>query len=155
VKADIDLTVEIEVDAPREDVWAFISDPNRLPEWFSEFESAEQVSEGPSGLGSIVRYTITPGSRSSAFETVEWEPGSRLSWDGPPLKWMGGGGRPRGSFQLADAGEGRTRFTGHFHPELSGTQVLLLPYLKRWLRRERTASLAKMKALVEGGGSGG
>ena len=62
---------------------------------------------------------------------------------------MGGGARPRGTFQLVDAGEGRTRFTGRFRPELSGTQVLLRPYLNRWLRRERQESVRKMKALVE------
>jgi hypothetical protein len=63
---------------------------------------------------------------------------------------MGGGARPRGTFELADAGQGRTRFTGRFRPELTGTQALLRPYLKRWLRRERQASLLKLKSLVEG-----
>jgi uncharacterized protein YndB with AHSA1/START domain len=149
VKADVDLTLEIEIEAPRSEVWAFISDTERLPEWFSEFKAAEQVSDGPPGLGSVVRYTIAQGNRSGTFEIVEWEPGSRLSWDGPPLRWMGGGARPRGSFRLADVGDGRTHFTGHFHPELSGTQVLLRPYVKWWARREREASLHKMKELVE------
>jgi len=149
VKTELDLSLEIDVNAPRADVWEFISDPERLPEWFSEFESAEQESPEPPGIGSVVRYVIRPGGRSGTFEMVEWEPGSRLSWDGPPLKWMGGGARPRGTFQLVDAGEGRTRFTGRFRPELSGTQVLLRPYLNRWLRRERQESVRKMKALVE------
>jgi uncharacterized protein YndB with AHSA1/START domain len=154
VKTHLDLTLETEVDAPRARVWAFISDPERLPEWFSEFESIEQASPGEPGLGSVVRYTITAGGRSGTFEIVEWEPGSRLSWDGPPLAWMGGAARPRGTFQLADVGEDRTHFTGRFRPELSGTQVLLRPYLKRWLRRERTASLRRLKELVEGAPSG-
>jgi uncharacterized protein YndB with AHSA1/START domain len=150
VKADIDITLEIEVEASREEVWEFISDTERLPEWFSEFESAVQESDGPPGVGSIARYTISRGHRSGTIEIVEWEPGSRLSWDGPPLRWMGGGARPRGSYRLTDAGEGRTRFTARFNPELTGTQVLLRPYLKRWVRREREASLRKMKGLVEG-----
>jgi uncharacterized protein YndB with AHSA1/START domain len=151
VKSGLDLTLEVEVEAPREEVWAFASNPERLPEWFSEFESVEQASPGEPDLDSVVRYTITAGGRSGTFEIVEWEPGSRLSWDGPPLTWMGGAARPRGTFELADAGEGRTRFTGHFRPELSGTQLLLRPYLKRWLRRERTASLRKLKELLEEG----
>jgi uncharacterized protein YndB with AHSA1/START domain len=149
MKARIDLTLAIEVDAPRADVWRFVTDVGRLPEWFSEFESTKQESPGPIGLGSVARYTITSGGRSGTWEVVEWEPGFRLSWDGPPLAWMGGGARPRGTFQLADAGEERTRFTGHFRPELSGTQVLLYPYLKRWLRREREASLRRLKEIVE------
>jgi uncharacterized protein YndB with AHSA1/START domain len=149
VKTEIDFTLTTEVDAPRAEVWAFISDVERLPEWFSEFESVRQESPGPAGLGTVIRYTVSPGSRSERFEIVEWEPGSRLSWDGPPLRWMGGATRPRGTFEVADAGDGRTRFTGRFRPELSGAQVLLRPYLKRWARRERIASLQKLKELVE------
>jgi uncharacterized protein YndB with AHSA1/START domain len=149
VKTEIEVTAEVEIAASRAAVWAFISDPERLPEWFEEFESAHQESAGPPGLGTIVGYTIAQGHRSGTFETTEWEPESKLSWDGPPLRWAGGGARPRGSFELSDAGEGRTLFTGHFRPELSGTQVLLRPYLQWWLRRARRESAAKLKALVE------
>ena len=149
MRASIDITLRIEVDAPREDVWAFVTDPERLPEWLSEFESAEQVSPGPPGVGAVVRYTISVGHRSGTLEIVEWEPGSRFSWDGPPLAWLGGGARPRGSFELADAEDGRTLCIGRYNPELSGTQVLMYPYLKRWTRRERAASLQRMKEIVE------
>jgi uncharacterized protein YndB with AHSA1/START domain len=151
VKTTIEATVEAEIAAPRAAVWEFVSDPERLPDWFEEFESAHQESPGPPGLGTVVRYAIRAGHRSGTFEIVEWEPGSRLAWDGPPLNWAGGAARPRGSFELADAGEDRTLFTGHFRPELSGAQVLLSPYLKRWLRRARQASAAKLKALLEEG----
>jgi uncharacterized protein YndB with AHSA1/START domain len=151
VKTTIEVTVEVEIEAPRTTVWAFISDSERLPDWFEEFESARQESPGPPGRGTVVRYAIRAGHRSGTFEMVEWEAGSRLAWDGPPLKWAGGAARPRGSFELADAGEGRTLFTGHFRPELSGAQVLLSPYLKRWLRRARQASAAKLKAYMEEG----
>jgi uncharacterized protein YndB with AHSA1/START domain len=149
LKRDIEAIVEIEVEAPRADVWAFVSDPERLPEWFEEFESARQESPGAHRAGSVIRYTLKRPPRSGTFETVEWEAGSRLAWDGPPLAWAGGAARPRGSFELADAGEGRTWFTGRFRPELSGMQALLSPYLKRWLRRHRQESARRMKALVE------
>lgn len=151
MKTDIEVTVEIEVAAPRDDVWAFVSDPERLPEWFDDFESVHQESPGPPRAGAVVRYTLKRPPRSGTFEFVEWEAESRLAWDGPPLAWAGGGARPRGSIELADAGEGRTRFTGRFRPELSGTQVLLSPYLKRWLRRHRQDSARRMKAIVEEG----
>jgi uncharacterized protein YndB with AHSA1/START domain len=151
MKIGIEVIVEVEVAAPRAAVWAFVSDSERIPEWFEEIESVEQESDGPPGLGTVVRYTVDPGHRSGTMATVEWEPGSKLEWDGPPLTWAGGGARPRGSFELSDAGEGRTHFRGTFRPELSGTQILLAPYLKRWLGRHRRAGAAKMKALVEEG----
>ncbi len=149
MKTQVEVTAEVEIDAPRDAVWAVITDTERLPEWFEEFESAHQESPGPPGPGSVVRYTIRQGHRSGTFEIVEWEPGSKISWNGPPLAWMGGAMRPRGSHELSDAGEGRTRYTGHFRPELSGLQVLLRPYLKRWIRRARRASTLKLKAMVE------
>jgi uncharacterized protein YndB with AHSA1/START domain len=150
VKTEFEITVAIEIDAPRDAVWAIVSDPERLPEWMEEMEAVHRESSGPPGVGSVVRYTLTQGHRSGTFEVVEWEPGSTLSWDGPPLPGAGGGLRPRGSFELADAGDGRTRFTGRYRPELSGMQVLLRPYLKRWARRARRASTLRLKAMAEG-----
>jgi uncharacterized protein YndB with AHSA1/START domain len=149
LKTEFEITVAIEIDAPRDAVWAIVSDPERLPEWMEEMEAAHQESNGPPGLGSVVRYTLAPGHLSGTFEVVEWEPASTLAWDGPPLPWLGGGLRPRGSFELADADGGRTRFTGRYRPELSGAQVLLRPYLKWWARRARRASTLKLKEMAE------
>ena len=52
---------------------------------------------------------------------------------------------------LAPAGEGRTLLVSRYHPELSGTMVLMRPYLKRWLRRQRRADAQTLKALLEAG----
>lgn len=149
LRTSIELTVEIEIERPPSEVWSVLSDAERLPEWFAEFEEARQESAGPSGLGTVIRYTLRTGHRSGTFEIVEWDPPRRLAWDGPPLRWAGGGARPRGSHALAQAGDGRTLVVSRYHPELSGTQVLLRPYLKRWLRRERHASARALKAMVE------
>ncbi len=143
------MIVEVEIERPRSEVWSVLSDAERLPEWFAEFEEARQESAGPSGLGTVIRYTLQTGHRSGTFEIVEWDPPRRLAWDGPPLRWAGGAARPRGSHELAEAGVDRTLLVSRYHPELSGTQVLLRPYLKRWLRRERHASARALKALVE------
>lgn len=149
MKTEFEITVEVEIDAPRDAVWRVASDPERLPEWMEEMVSAHQESSGPLGVGSVVRYTLTPGERSGTFELVAWEPDTRLSWDGPPIPWMGGALRPRGSIELTNADAGRTRFTGRYRPELSGMQVLLRPYLKHWARRARQASALKLKAIAE------
>jgi uncharacterized protein YndB with AHSA1/START domain len=149
LRTSIELTVEVEIECPPSEVWSVLSDTERLPEWFAEFEETQEDSAGPSGLGAVVRYTLQQGHRSGTFEIVEWDPPRRLAWDGPHLRWAGGGARPRGSHTLADAGDGRTLLVSRYDPELSGTQVLLRPYLKRWLRRERLASARALKALVE------
>ena len=150
MKTGIDLTVEVEIGRPQAEVWSFVADSERLPEWLGEFEAAQEESDGPPGLGSVVRYTIT-GNRSGTFEIVEWDPPRRLAWDGPPLRWAGGAARPRGSHELTEAGEGRTLLVSRYQPELTGTQALLQPYLKRWLRRRRLEDVQTLKALIEAG----
>jgi uncharacterized protein YndB with AHSA1/START domain len=150
VAITVDVTVEIEIARPPSDVWAFVMDTNRLPDWLEEFESAGRVSDGPIGVGTVIEYTLQPGHRSGTYEIVEWVPERRMAWDGPPLRWAGGGARPRGSFELREAGAG-TLFVGRFQPELTGTQVLLKPYLTWWLRRQRREGFKTLRTLVEEG----
>jgi uncharacterized protein YndB with AHSA1/START domain len=151
VKASIEVIVEVEIERPASVVWSFVSDVERISEWLGEFEATGKESDGPTGVGTVVRYTLQPGHRSGTFEIVEWDPPRRLAWDGPPLRWAGGGARPRGSHELAPAGEGRTLLVSRYQPELSGTNVLLGPYLKRWLRRRRLADAQTLKASLEAG----
>jgi hypothetical protein len=122
-----------------------------MPEWVKEFTAARTEPPGPVQVGTITHYTLERGDRTGTWEIVEWDPPRRVAWDGPPLPMWGGGARPRGSLQLAPAGEGCTVLKGHYHPEVSGPPVLLRPYLKRWLRRQRTADAQKLKSLLEAG----
>jgi uncharacterized protein YndB with AHSA1/START domain len=145
----IEVKIEVLIARASEDVWAFVSDFERLPEWLEEFRTVVKLSEGPVAEGTVFRYTIEPGQRSSTLQIVEWEPGRRLAWDGPPLKWHGGAGRPRGYFEVTDAGEGHTRFLSCYQPVLTGTMALLAPVMKRWLRKQRLTDSARLKTLLE------
>jgi uncharacterized protein YndB with AHSA1/START domain len=149
LRTTIELTVEVEIERPPSEVWPVLSDFERVPEWFSEFEGVLKESGDPTGLGTVVHYTLQRGHRSGTLEIVEWDPPRTVAWDGPPVASTGGAVRPRGSHELAKAGEGRTLVVSHYRPEVSGLQVLLRPYLRRWLRRERHASARALKALVE------
>jgi uncharacterized protein YndB with AHSA1/START domain len=145
----IEVEVQTLIARPPEEVWAFVSDFERLPEWLGEFRAVVKQSEGPVAEGTVFRYTIEPGQRSSTLQIVEWEPGRRLAWDGPPLKCHGGAGRPRGYFEVTDAGEGRARLVSCYQPVLTGTMALLAPVMKRWLRKQRATDTARLKALLE------
>lgn len=148
LKTSVSADFEIKIERPVEEVWAFVSDLTRLPLWLDEFEEVVIQSDGPVGKGSVLRYTVQPGARSATLELVEWEPGRRLAWDGPPLPWAGGGARPRGWFEV-QATEHGTRFRSHYEPELRGTMVLLRPYLRRWLKKQRAIDTARLKSLLE------
>jgi uncharacterized protein YndB with AHSA1/START domain len=143
--------VTIEVARPLDEVWAVVSDYTRLPEWLEEFEAVVKESPGPVGVGTVFRYTIAPGHRSSTVELTEWDPPHRSAWDGPPLRSRGGGARPRGFTELRALDEGTTRVLTRYHPELSGTLVLWAPLVRRWLRRQRPADARRLKALIEQG----
>src|SRR5919198_258806 len=108
-RTSVDVEIAVEIERSRDEVWAFVSNFERLPEWLEEFEAVVKESEGPIGKGTVFRYTLSPGPRSATFEIVEWDPGRRFAWDGPPLPWRGGASRPRGFFEVIPTGERRTR----------------------------------------------
>jgi uncharacterized protein YndB with AHSA1/START domain len=148
LKTSIEVVVSIEIDRPPSLVWPFVAS-KRMAEWLDEFVAVSSRSPGAIGLGTVLDYTVE-GGRSGTLEIVEWEPARRIAWDGPPLPWAGGGARPRGALVLTEIAPGRTRLTSTYHRELSGTLVLLAPYLRRWLRRRRRADALTLKGLVEG-----
>jgi uncharacterized protein YndB with AHSA1/START domain len=131
-RTSLDEEIAIEIERPSEEVWAFVSNAERLPEWLEEFEAVVKESDGPVGRGTVFRYTLSPGHRSARFEVVDWQPGRRFAWDGPPLRSRGGGFRPCGFFELAAVDERRTRFVSRYQPELTGTLALTRPIIKRW-----------------------
>jgi uncharacterized protein YndB with AHSA1/START domain len=145
----IAVEVELQIARPSEEVWVLVSDFERLPEWLDEFRTVVKQSDGPLGEGTVFCYTLDPGDRSSTLQIVEWEAGRRVAWDGPPLKWHCGAARPRGYFEVTEAGEGRTRLVSCYRPVLTGTVALLAPVMKRWLRKQRLTDSARLKTLLE------
>ncbi len=148
-RASLDEEIAVEIERPCEDVWAFVSDAELLPEWLEEFESVVKESDAPVGRGTVFRYTLSPGHRSATIEIVDWQPRRRFAWDGPPLRSRGGGFRPRGFCEVAAIGESRTRLVSRYQPELTGPLALMRPILKRWLRKQRTADTERLKQLLE------
>jgi len=147
----IEVTIETRIARAPGDVFAIVGDPVHAPDWLGEFREVVKLTDGPIAVGSVFRYTIDPGGRSSTMECVEWEPGRRFGWDGPPLPWHGGAARPRGYFEVTEATPGESRVVCCFRPKVTGSMALLAPYMKRWLRKQRTADTARLKAHLEPG----
>ena len=148
-RTSLDEEIAVEIERPSDEVWAFVSSGERLPEWLEEFEAVVKESDGPVGRGTVFRYTLTPGHRTATMEVVDWQPGRRFAWNGPPLRSRGGGLRPRGFFEVTATGPRRTHFVSRYQPELIGTLALMRPVIKRWLRRQRTADTKHLKQLLE------
>ncbi len=72
----------LEIAAPPEAVWAFISDPARVLHFMSGITRWEVVSEETIGLGARYRMLMRVGSAEvgSLIEVVEFSPARDLAW---------------------------------------------------------------------------
>lgn len=92
----------IEIDASRERVWSLLTDPVKLPEWWTYMESAElELREG----AELVMVWKEHGTTRGVIEEVI--PGRRFSfrWPSAPETEVGPGTSTRVTFTLEDAGQ--------------------------------------------------
>jgi uncharacterized membrane protein len=142
--------VKIDIERPLEDVYRYMNDVEREPEWQPNLREAEQLPPGPVAVGSRRRYVsdfmgrtvensyvvralepnrrlVLEATRDSALEAtseVTWEPiagGTRVT--------MSVDGRPRGALRLIP----RALLERTFERELRAT----LERLKRVLESDR------------------
>jgi uncharacterized protein YndB with AHSA1/START domain len=98
-------------------LWPLVSDPARLPEWFSFAERVE-VLEGPDGAGQRRRQHGHWGKKRSEVDQVitRWEPPRALAWRHEAERLEG---KPAPRFAAS------TDFTIELVPEAAGTRVRL------------------------------
>ncbi|WP_210588120.1 SRPBCC family protein [Streptomyces sp. GESEQ-35] len=138
----------IVVDRSPEEVWAYVIDPSHLPEWQESAVAAEQLEEGPMGVGSHVRVTRHVGSRDMpmTMEVTEFD---------PPRTWgmQGIDGPIRGHVhgEIAPLDEGRrSRVTMALDFEGHGIGKVLLPLVVRpQVRKELPRNELHLKEQLE------
>lgn len=136
---------------PVDTVWGYLADAENLPEWSDDFESCVRAGNdrGPIGEGTSYRFRLRAPAREGTFEYVEFTPRQRVRWDGDPIRATGGSMRPRGGFEVEDAGDDRTSVRLVFEPEPGGAMKLLTPLIRRSIQRGRTSDAARLKAILE------
>jgi uncharacterized protein YndB with AHSA1/START domain len=142
--------VTTEIDAPIEDVWNTIMDPDRLGEWVTIHRSVERVSNRPLTVGSTMRQTLRMHGVSFHVDwtLVEVRAPRRADWEGHGPA----GSRARITYQLS-GGDGRpTRF--EYTNEFSAPGGRLGNVASRVIvgaasEREAHNTLARLKALLE------
>jgi uncharacterized protein YndB with AHSA1/START domain len=144
---------QIEIARPPEEVFEYLTDGENLSEWMRDFESVEKTSEGPIGKGTKYRYRLSKPDKISTFEYVDFEPGRRAAWEGPPVKTGPGGLAPRGRFELEPARDG-TVVHAIYEPEPHGYMKVMGPVVAYTLRKDSTRDLQRLKEILEKGGSG-
>jgi uncharacterized protein YndB with AHSA1/START domain len=98
-------------------LWPLVSDPARLPEWFTFAERVE-VLEGPDGAGQRRRQHGHWGKKRSEVDQVitRWDPPRTLAWRHEAERLDG---KPAPRFAAS------TDFTIELVPEAAGTRVRL------------------------------
>lgn len=143
---------EIDVDRRPEDVFAYVMEPSHLPEWQQSAVAAEQLDEGPLGVGSRLRITRHVGRRDMpmTMEVTEYEP--PRSWgmrgiDGPIR------GRVHGEITPLDDGR-RSRVALDVDFEGRGLGKILLPLVVRpQVRKELPHNEQLLKDRLEHSGA--
>jgi uncharacterized protein YndB with AHSA1/START domain len=97
----------IEISAPPEAVWEWVSDPARALDFFSGLTRWEVLSDQPTGLGARYRMLLRVGSAEvgGLIEVVEFVKDADLAWTSIT------GIDQRGRWRLRPADEGRTTVT--------------------------------------------
>ena len=138
----------IEIAAPPQAVWDFVSDPSKALHYMAGITRWEVVSDKPQGLGA--RYRILLRVRSAEVgglvEVVEWDENCDLAWNSVT------GVDQRSRWRLRERPGERTRVEFRFQYGVAGSGILgwlaeqvAAPQVRGHLRR----SLTQLKRQVE------
>ena len=141
----IQFTIETEIERPTADVFAYVTDPERLATWQTNTVSAVQEGDGPLGLGTRLREVHRAGGRElqSLVEVSEYEPGRAFALH------VVEGALPvdvRITFEPTNLGT-LMRFGAHGQP--TGALRVAEPILRRSLKRQFARHCATLKQLLE------
>ncbi len=145
------VTVEIDIDAPRETVFEAMLDPERLQDWVTIHRTVNHADGGDLREGYEMHQTLA--LRGAPFK-VKWtltryEPSTHATWEGRGP----GGSYARTAYRLSDAAGGGTRF--EYLNEYKAPGGFLGAAASRALvggtsESEARKSLLRLKALLEG-----
>jgi carbon monoxide dehydrogenase subunit G len=128
-----------------EDVFAFLSDLENVPEWNYAIVETRKISEGPVGVGSTYRQVRSVPSRSEErLEITAYDPPRQLE-----VRGQLGPFRSRLFYALNATPEG-TRVTNTVEVELRGPGRLLGRVAVPRVREAVAANLRKLKEPLEG-----
>jgi uncharacterized membrane protein len=144
----VDVTTEIIIERPIDEVAGYAAEPENAPKWYVNIQSVEWKTEPPLRVGSRLAFVAQFLGRKLAYtyEIIELVPGQRLvmrTSEGPfPMET---------SYAWQSTGERSTRMTLRNRGEPSGFGKLMAPFMSRAMRRANEKDLARLKTILETG----
>jgi len=137
----------IEINRSPEDVFAYVDDLEKRPEWQEQLVSAHVETDGPTRVGTRAsdKRRLPGGTRELAYEITEHDPPHKSSFRG-----VSGPVRPVGTVTVAplDGGE-RSKLTLELDLEGHGLGVLIAPLARASARKEVPKSHQRLKEILE------
>jgi uncharacterized membrane protein len=140
------IATSVEIARSPEDVFAYVADLPRHPEWQDGLVSVTVETDGPSRVGTRVihRRKLGPKTVATTSEITAYDPPRVLGFRG-----IDGPIRGEGSQRVEPVGDG-SRVLFEMELEGYGFGKLMLPMARRQAARQVAASHQKLKRILEG-----
>ena len=142
----VDVVTETDIARARNEVAAFVADPDNAPRWYANIRSVEWMSEPPLRLGSRIAFVAEFLGRRLAYtyEVVEYLPGERLV-----MRTAQGPFAMETTYTWASTGQGGTHMTLRNRGMPSGFSRLAAPVMAASMRSANRKDLERLKRLLE------
>ncbi len=141
----IQFTIETEIERPVADVFAYVTDPDKLANWQTNTVLAVQEGDGPLGLGTRLREVHRAGGKEleSLVEVSEYEPDRAFALH------VVEGALPVDARIILEPTVSGTLMHFGAHGQPTGALRLAEPLLRRTLKRQFAGHCARLKHVLE------
>jgi uncharacterized protein YndB with AHSA1/START domain len=145
-KMAVDVTTDIEIRRPREEVAAYAANPENAPNWYVNIKSAQWKTPPPIRIGSRVAFAAEFLGRrlEYTYEFADYVPGQRLV-----MKTAEGPFPMETTYVWEPLADGGTRMTLRNRGMPRGFSKLFAPFMAVAMRRANTKDLQCLKEILE------
>ena len=142
----MDRTFEVTMPRAPEEVFPWLYDADKVPQWTSGLEQYEVIGQGPVGAGTKIRETLeVSGTRRTFEEEI-------VSYDAPTAassRFKLEGIAVESAFRLQPDGDGSTRVNRTVTAKAEGLSArFLLPMVQSHLERKIEGDMQKLRELL-------